>query len=59
MSINKLLIIKITLLSKYPILSSWVENPPIAMVENEWLMASKALIPAKKYAKAQMTVRPK
>ena len=45
-------------LLKWPILSLCVENPPIAIVEKLCAMESKILIPAKKYDKAHINVRP-
>ena len=58
-TINTVQISKIVLLSKYPMLASWVENPPIATVENAWQIASKTVMPAAQYASAQAVVRPK
>ena len=47
MNMNIIAIISIALLSKYPMLVSCVEKPPIATVENECERASNAFIPAK------------
>ena len=44
-------------LSKYPILASCVDNPPMAIAEKLWLMASNKLIPANQNALAHAMVR--
>ena len=42
--------------SKYAKFSSWVENPPMEIVENEWQTASNQDIPKNLYKEAHIIV---
>ena len=55
-TIKMMATVSMVTLSKWPIESSYGENPPIAIVENAWQTASNNSMPETQYATVQATV---